>query len=495
MADPKELLKLLEEQKRRKKFNKLAYFEPYDWQMDFMAASLTNRQKLAMCANQVGKTLTGACELAYHVTGKYPSWWTGMRFTKPIKAWACGMTNNSTRDVVQKELLGEPGDLEAHGTAALPLDAIGTTVRKPGIPNALDSVMVKHYAPDGTPDGWSKVSFMSYEMGQEKFMGQRLDWIWLDEEPPNDIFTQCVTRTLTTGGVVSMTFTPEAGLTEIVSNFMNNLRDGQFLLQATWEDVTEKRDEDGNITRKGHLTPLLKDQLLAVYSPHEREMRSKGIPVFGSGAVFPVHLEEQLKIAPFQIPSHWPRIAGLDFGWDHPTACVWLAWDRDTDTIYLYDIYKQSKATAVIHADAIMTKGRDIPVAWPKDGMQSDKGSGINLAEQYRVQGVNMLQDFFRNRPTVADEKGNFSIEAGVQEIYTRMENGTFRVFGHLEDWFKEFRQYYRDEGKIVPKNDDLMSATRYALCSADRYARVPEETGYRNMGKITYLPLGPGFK
>jgi phage terminase large subunit-like protein len=325
-------------------------------------------------------------------------------------------------------------------------------------------------------------------------MGQRLDWIWLDEEPPNDIFTQCVTRTLTTGGVVSMTFTPEAGLTEIVGNFMNNLKNGQFLIQATWEDVTEKRDEQGNIIQRGHLTAELKEQLLSVYSPHERDMRSRGIPIFGSGAVFPVHLEEQIRCPAFEIPKHWPRICGLDFGWDHPTAAVWIAWDRDGDTLYVYDCYKQSKATAVIHADALIARGNVI-TAWPKDGMQSDKGSGIDLAEQYRNQGVNMLPDFFRNRPNVADSKGQFSIEAGIQEIYSRMENGTFKVFAHLHEWFQEFKQYYREEGKIVPRNDDLMSATRYAACSADRFARTLDSTSFNHSGKINYLPLGPGFK
>ena len=493
MEEKRKLLSLLEEQKRRKKYNQLAYFEPYPWQERFMSASVDNRQKLAMCANQVGKTVSGARELAIHATGRYPEWWQGKRFDKPIKAWACGMTNNSTRDVVQKELLGEPGDGEAQGTMAVPLECIGDTVRKPGIPNALDSVLIKHHNADGVFDGWSKISFMSYEMGQEKFMGQRLDWIWLDEEPPNDIFTQCVTRTLTTGGIVSMTFTPEQGLTDVVANFLNNRKPGQFLIQATWEDVTEKRDEAGNVTQRGHLTEALKEQLLSVYSESEREMRSKGIPVYGSGSVFPVHLEDSIRVEPFPIPAHWPRICGLDFGWDHPTAAVWIAWDRDSDTLYLYDCYKQSKATAVIHASALIARG-NIVTAWPKDGMQSDKGTGVALAEQYREQGVNMLPDFFRNRPNVADEKGNFSIEAGIQEVYQRMENGTFRVFSHLHEWFQEFRQYYREKGKIVPRGDDLMSATRYAACSADRYASLPNDTSYKYSGKIDYQPLGPGF-
>jgi len=405
------------------------------------------------------------------------------------------MTNNSTRDVVQKELLGTPGIPEMQGTGAIPQKCIGATVRKPGVPNAIDSVQVKHYNKDGECDGWSTCGFMSYEMGQAKFMGATKHWIWLDEEPPADIFTQCVTRTATTGGIVSMTFTPEQGLTEVVANFLNDRKPGQYLIQATWEDVTEKRDENGNVIQRGHLTAESIEQLLAVYPKHEREMRTKGIPVYGSGAVFPIHLEDSIRIDPITLPSHWPRICGLDFGWDHPTAAVWVAWDRDSDIMYVYDAYTQRQATPVIHAESIRRRGR-IPVAWPKDGLQTGKGSGINLADQYRDLGVNMIHDWFRNKPTSVDLKGNDSVEPGIQELYMRMENGTLRVFGHLNEWWKEFRQYYRKDGKIVPMNDDLMSATRYAVCSASRYARTIDGGGpYGGGGPIPYKPLGPAFR
>jgi phage terminase large subunit-like protein len=335
---------------------------------------------------------------------------------------------------------------------------------------------------------------MSYEMGQAKFMGATKHWIWLDEEPPADIFTQCVTRTATTGGIVSMTFTPEQGLTPVVAGFLNDRKPGQYLIQATWYDVTERKDEDGNVIHRGHLTQESIEQLLAVYPQHEREMRTKGIPVYGSGAVFPIHLEDSIRCDAIPLPAHWPRICGLDFGWDHPTAAVWIAWDRDGDTLYVYDAYTQRQATAVVHADAIKRRG-NIPVAWPKDGQQSDKGSGINLADQYREAGVNMLPEYFRNKPTNSDPKGTFAIEPGIQELYARMENGTFRVFSHLTEWWKEFRQYYRQDGKIVPMGDDLMSATRYAACSASRYAQLPSDTSYHSPAVINYKPLGPGYR
>jgi len=52
-----------------------------------------------MAANRVGKTMSGAAELAYHLTGLYPDWWQGRKFAEPIRAWCGGESNETTRDV------------------------------------------------------------------------------------------------------------------------------------------------------------------------------------------------------------------------------------------------------------------------------------------------------------------------------------------------------------------------------------------------------------
>ena len=58
-----------------------------------------------------------------------------------------------------------------------------------------------------------------------------------------------------------------------------------------------------------------KKKIIASYPPHEAEARIKGIPVLGSGQIFPV-AEETIAIDNRDFPSHWPRIGGMDFGWD-----------------------------------------------------------------------------------------------------------------------------------------------------------------------------------
>jgi hypothetical protein len=178
--------------------------------------------------------------------------------------------------------------------------------------------------------------------------------------------------------------------------------------------------------------------------------------------------EDSLITEPFEIPDHWKRIGGLDFGYDHPTAVAWIAIDEDSDTYYIYDTYASRQETAIIHSAAIKQRPAWIPIAWPKDGLQSDKGSGVSLASQYRDQGVNMLHDWARNPKASGDTgKGNNFIEPSIMEMLQRMETGRFKVFSHLHDWFQEFRSYHRKDGKIVPMKDDIMSATRYAVMCA----------------------------
>jgi len=423
--------------------NRLLEYEPYEYQKRFHdAKDMTGRlarQRLLMAANKTGKTFCGASEMAFHLTGRYPKWWKGARFFRPVTAWAAGNTTANTRDIVQAEMLGEPGDEAEFGKGSIPKQYIvGTPLRMPGVPNAYQSLNVKHVSGRN-----SKLIFKSYEQGKMQWMGKAVDVTWLDEEPPQDIYSQALRAALKSGGIVYMTFTPESGMTEVVTQFMTRLGQSQALYHATWDDAI-------------HLDEDVKAEILAALPSHERLMRSKGIPVLGSGLVFPLD-ENDLKVEPFPIPEYWPRLCGIDFGWDHPTAAVWIAWDRDTDTVYVYDCYRKSSETPVVHSAAIRERGDWVPVIWPHDGSQHDKGSGKPLAEIYRKQGVNMAHKHFENL------NGGISVEPGIMDMLQRMQTGRFKVFNYLGLWFEELRMYHRKDGKIIKAHDDLMSATRYA--------------------------------
>lgn len=223
----------------------------------------------------------------------------------------------------------------------------------------------------------------------------------------------------------------------------------RHLVTATWDDVP-------------HLSEGQKQQLWDALPPHEKEARSKGIPGLGEGAIFPVS-DESIQCDPFEIPKHWRQIGGMDFGYDHPFGATKLAHDLDTDTVYVTAEYRERKATPVIHAAALRPWGKWLPWAWPHDGLQHDKGSGEQLAQQYRDQEMDLLPE----RATFEDETNG--VEAGLSDMLIRMQTNRWKVFKTCPLWMEEKRLYHRkknDQGKIaiVALRDDLISSSRYGL-------------------------------
>ncbi len=427
-------------------------YRPYPKQREFHALGATKRERSFMAGNQLGKTVSGANEAAIHATGQYPDWWEGRRFDGPTVGWASGITAESTRDNPQRLLLGR---VNAWGTGAIPEKDIIDIRRASGVKDAVDTVIVRHVS-----GGESQVMFKNYAQGRAKWQGETLHWLWLDEEPPLDIYSEGYTRLNATGGILWLTATPLLGMSEVVMQFYPapNTAD-RGLIQMTIDDAE-------------HYTPEQRAAIVAAYPAHEREARAKGIPMLGSGRIFPVE-EDQILVEPFAIPAHWKRIAGMDFGWDHPTAAAWLAWNTDTDTVYLHDEHRLAQAVTAVHASAIKSRGAWIPVAWPHDGLQHDKKAGEPLADIYRKEGVNMRPD----RAQFEGERG-WSVEAGLTEMLDRMQGGRFKVFRTCTGWLQEFRTYHRKDGKVVKEFDDLISASRYGLMDL-RFATVDKGNSF----------------
>jgi Terminase large subunit, T4likevirus-type, N-terminal len=122
--------------------NKLANFTAYKKQREFFAAGKKHRERLLMAANRFGKTECGAAEMSYHLTGQYPTDWPGKRFDKPVRAWAAGVTSETTRDVVQAKLIGPPFTEAEWGQGMVPRSCIADIAPARGIPAAIDTVSI-----------------------------------------------------------------------------------------------------------------------------------------------------------------------------------------------------------------------------------------------------------------------------------------------------------------------------------------------------------------
>lgn len=462
-SEKQELAELLEQRDLLKARNRLRTYKPYAKQRAFHEAGTAYRERLFMAGNQLGKTLAGAAEVAMHLTGQYPEDWTGLRFEHPIIAIAGSESGELTRDGVQRLLVGPPDREDEWGTGFIPQASIVSRTRRQGVANALDSITVRHVS-----GGFSTLYFKSYDQGRSKWQANTVHFVWFDEEPPEDVYMEGITRTNATKGRVMVTFTPLKGMSAVVARYLLEENEDRTVVKMTIEDADHYSAEE-------------RAKIIASYPEHEREARTKGIPTMGSGLIFPV-LEEDIVVEPFQLPAIWPRIGALDFGWDHPTAAVELAWDRDADVIYLTKCYRKRQATPVFHAAALKPWGEFLPWAWPHDG-NNDTAAGENLKSQYEAQGLNMLSE----RATFED--GTNSVEAGLMEMLDRMQTGRWKVFSTCHDWLEERRIYHRKDGKVVKERDDTISASRYGMMML-RYAEVDKtklpSRRYQGFGKTS---------
>lgn len=444
------------ERRRREKLSAAndAYHTFYDWQLDFATATASHYESCLCAANQIGKTYTGTTLDAMHLLGDYPEDYNGHRFDFPPMCWGLGYSMEKTRDLLQTALFGAYRNGGFEG-GLVPADKIVSHESAQGTANAMRTVRVQH------KHGIATMQFWSYSQGQHAIMGDVVDWVHVDEEPKDQsIRPQVLTRTANgdrgKGGRVIYTFTPENGRTELVIKFMDEPTPDQFFMMKGWDDAP-------------HMTPEKRERMAALYPEHQRDMRTKGIPMLGHGRIYDLS-DEFVTCDPVDIPDHWFVINGMDFGWDHPQAHIQLVEDRDNEMIYATHAWKSPKVSANDAWGAVKAWNEGIPVAWPHDGLQNEKGrdDAVQQKVHYENAGFQMLAAH-----ATWPEGGN-SVESGLYAINDLMRKGKFKIFRGLAPLMDEFRQYHRDDkGRIVKSRDDLLDAMRYAFMMRRHAVRV----------------------
>ena len=448
-------------------FSRLAYAK----HVEFMQAGKNHRFRVLSGGNGSGKSFTTSTELTYHLTGEYPHWWEGHKFKKGIKAWVVAESGSLWRDSMQSALLGPTG--EEFGTGLIRKEVIHDTKSLPGVPGAIGQIYVKHKS-----GSISSVVVKTFEMGREQFQAATLDLIVFDEEPPESIYSECITRLRGVKGkkdpgICVMGFTPLKGLSDVVLRFLPS---GQFPEGGTHPEYPDRYAIAIDWDHAPHLSEEDKQAMLNEYHPNERDARSKGIPMLGSGRIYPL-LEEDIIVKPFQIPDYFPRAYGLDFGWNN-TAVLWGAQDPTTQIIYLYAEYKQGKQTDVQHVYAIKERGEWISgAADPSGGGRRDDGR--MRIDYYRGLGLDL-------------HPGYNSLVAGIGQVHTLLDSGSLKVFSNLEKFLNEFRVYRydsKDPNKPARNQDDhLLDCLRYLISifdmiSMSKYdSEVPEQDFYEEL-------------
>lgn len=441
-AQKVELFTLLDEKDRRRLDHPITEWftdkgpaarKGYPKHIEYFRLGADRRVRGFVGANRVGKSTAGACESYWHATGRYPDWWSGKRFETRVTGWLCGETTEVVRDTLQKKLLGPPDNL---GSGIIPREVMAKckiTYRQ-NTNGAADTIAIPHVS-----GGMSRLTFKSYDMGRAKFQGAELDLAWLDEEPRDiGIYTETLTRTATTNGIVMLTFTALRGLTSLVLRFMPefagteaaSVDDGasRAVVICGWDDVP-------------HMDAAMQRELIAEYQPHEIQPRTTGVPSVGSGSIYPIP-ESEIVMKPFDLPAHWPRVAALDPGLTR-TAALWGALDRTSDVVYLYSEHYRGQAELEVHAAALRARGTWIPFVSDESVSAHD---GSSIIDKYQNMGI------------LARKAQKHDKEGRIFEVYSRLSSGRLKVFNTLQNFLFEYRMYRRDDkGRIVKENDHLM--------------------------------------
>ena len=163
-------------------------------------------------------------------------------------------------------------------------------------------------------------------------------------------------------------------------------------------------------------------------------------------------------VEPFEIPREWRRLGGLDFGYNNPTAAVFLA--RDPDGVYYwYDEHYQREQTLGVHAAQLAARG-GLELTWYGDPAAAQQMAELRRARLSVVPGDN-------------------DVNAGIDTVYSLFASGRLKVFRTCRFGINELEGYVWDRrdgmtvDRPVKEDDHLMDALRYALHTTEKGPRL----------------------
>ncbi|EDT6685481.1 hypothetical protein UJ50_004563 [Salmonella enterica subsp. enterica] len=466
------LYKLVSKKEQFKNENKLAYWKPYDFQKQWIEASKSYQQRYLSAANRIGKTYGACMELSSHITGLYNPEWNGAVIEEAgVDYWVVGVSQESVNNVLMKELLGvsDCRDLSKLGTGAIPKDCIDVFSMVKDGARCL-KVRINHVS--GVQN---TLSFFASTQDESTFMGSTVKYILLDEQFKNEasLYAQCLTRTATTNGYISVTCTPELGITPLWDKFSKDDSGYLYFQSATWDDAP-------------HLTEDDKNRLLAGYPEYQRELRSKGVPVLGSGAAYPfndgeingVLTESTIKANPFRYRLLW----SCDFGYSSntdadPSTLVLSAHDIEDNKTYIikeWNSKQDAKQNRLAHMPDHMAKVilnssfPNAPLQVPHDGKRQIEGTNTTRLAEFKRLGVNVISTVFEipfqltvgayERP-----KHSRSLHWTIQYLCKPFSENSLKIdVAKMPVLMSEFRVYqYKDNGDPVDRKNHLLDAMR----------------------------------
>lgn len=263
-----------------------------------------------------------------------------------------------------------------------------------------------------TLENGSTVQFMSYEQATEKFAGTSLHFIHFDEEPPEDIYTECLLRTIDVGGCMWITMTPVEGMTWIFDKIYEPGITGQR--ESTDVIVVDMRDNP-------YLSTTEIEYLVGELDADELEARVHGKFVQLGGLIYK-HFDPAIHVVEFdprQIPRDGVVVASLDAGFNNPTAWLWHYITPDGDLVTFKEHYASGLVVEqhAIRVNQINKELGRIPDFYIGDPSirNTDQLLGTSVQQEYIKYGIPVTL-------------GNNDVRAGIIRVagYMRMRaNGS----------------------------------------------------------------------
>jgi phage terminase large subunit-like protein len=438
-------------------YNALKWFRPFKYQTDFFETGNNFTRRGMIAGNRTGKTIASTYETAYHLTGMYPKGWKGKKWDKPIIAMAAGESWEQVAKTLQSKLLGCDDIKQSYklGTGAIPLSCIDEKSYRTDGANVL-SIEIWH-----SSGGKSKLYFSNYTQQVRHLQGFELDLVVLDEQPPDETFSELVIRTAQRNGQVLCSFTPLKGMSGLVRRFWDKI-EGYTHIRVTWDDVPFE-----NEWGESFFSQKERDQLSRDFMPWERECRINGIPLVGKGVVFPLLKWPTYKSTDIDLRnnSKMERLISFDLGIKNdPTVISFFFRDPVEEIIYLHRQVKVAQGeTPDEYVHYLMDKeSKGVPIALPHDAAQAGR---YTLTEQSVREvfednyGLNCIAGAILNPVNDMGKVTNHK-SYGINIMRMGMERGTFMINEACVDFLDEARNYAIDDaGKFSDPDDHIDSA------------------------------------
>ena len=443
------ILKIENEQKRRRErpINKYNTGEiVHQKQLDFHKCPKRNRWVFG--GNRSGKTECGAVESIYMARGIHPY----RQNRKDVFGWVVSLSKEVQRDVAQSKIL-----------KYLPREWISEIIMSAGRKDSPENGIIDQIKIKNVFGGISTIGFKSCDQGREKFQGSSLDFVWFDEEPPEDVYRECKMRVIDKQGDIFGTMTPLKGLTFIYDEI--------FLNRANSPDVWYEFVEwaDNPYLAKDEIEGLTK-----TLSEKELDARRFGRFSDESGLVYVEFDENKHVIDPVSLPFDWQNLISIDPGLNNPLACHWYSVDYDGN-IYVVAEHYQAKKDVDWHSQRIKEICEEI--GWRKDSSGRINAIIDSAANQKTLASVKSVTELFYEHGILANPNVNKDVFSGIARVKEYFKNDRIFIFKNCVNLIRELKSYRWGKGDLPIKRDDhCVDELRYFIMTRPKSAKPSEK-------------------